>query len=909
MKNFQQLVKNIFVPTSSNIEFGIYRLLNYKRNRINNFIDHDLKNIIENTFTKYEINDDRQDQIYDNIYAFFSKYFKDGDFILNDDPDLNHNRYYIKTDMFFKDYTFNLGAYTVMFNIVSDKDKIILTENNKERFFVLADNDPIIITDKTITVNLQYRSLTNDDITYYNIEGKTNRSIQNNINKTICNNILNNSNINLKLDEILSQINKFINATIRYKDYFIYKDIKNFLLKQLDCFIKSKILNIDIENDLNIQIKTAKAIKEIGTEIINFISQIEEFQINQWEKKKFVISTEYVISIDKIPEELYDEILKNTNQLNEWEKLGFGKITDKKDLILKEDLLKKEYKKLTIDTKYFSQSFKDHLIELLTKTQDLDDILNGIVIKSENYQALNTIMPKYKNKIQTIYIDPPYNTGATKFIYNDKYNLLSWITMLENRLTLARNLMSKDGVIFISIGDSYKTTARITSTAYLQTICNSIYGEDNSIATFVRKSGTGPRQDIKYIANTHDYVLFYAKDINNVKINRKKASATKLKYKDSHFKDRGYFELRSLVKTRKSPTLYYPIIVDAGRNIEIFDGQHFEKKPAPERIEIWPDNQLTNKKWSFSWSKSKVDWGIDNDFIVFRNVNNKWTVYYKGYELVDNKDRQRERTNPYNTLILDLYNLLGASEIDDLFNDSIFDYPKPTELIKYLMKIGSNKNSLVLDFFAGSGATAHAVMNLNKEDNGNRKFILIEIGHHFDTVIIPRLKKIAYANNWKHGQPQDNDGTGIFFKYQIFEQYESTLNNIITDENNDIQDEIQFNNPFEYKRQVNLSKNDIPKYLTVDIPETFNYLLGIKVKKIKVRYNERKYMFVLGEKDNKNIAIVWRDGINDDDFIINEIKDWNPQIVYINGQNNLIVENWEIRNIEAEFKRLMNYDI
>lgn len=231
-------------------------------------------------------------------------------------------------------------------------------------------------------------------------------------------------------------------------------------------------------------------------------------------------------------------------------------------------------------------------------------------------------------------------------------------------------------------------------------------------------------------------------------------------------------------------------------------------------------------------------------------------------------------------------------------------------------------------------------MKLNKEDGGKRKFILIEMADYFYTIIIPRIKKIAYSFNWKDGKPQDSDGVGVFFKYQILEQYEDTLDNIELKENKQAPELLKYfldyetrenpsllnidhlKNPFSYKLKVNLEEVGKPQEMVVDIPETFNYLLGLKVKKIKTRNNERKYLFVLGEKEGKDIAIVWRkyednwtedDFKKDKEFIIEELKPWKPSIVYINGQSVLTpklgsdFDSIEIRYIESEFKRLMEW--
>ncbi len=446
--------------------------------------------------------------------------------------------------------------------------------------------------------------------------------------------------------------------------------------------------------------------------------------------------------------------------------------------------IKQQFRHLPIDTKYF----KDLELEILSQFDNLDQALDDWLIKSENYQALNTILPKFKEKVQTIYIDPPYNTGSDEFVYADKFQYSSWLTMMENRLYLAKEMINSKGNIFVSIGDTIKKEIKVNSVSRLQLLLNFIFGEDNYMANFIRKSGIAPRQDIKHIANAHDYVLLYAKNQENVIINKKTADTKRLKYKDSYFEIRGYFDLNQLDRgsIQYSESLDYPINIKKGEIIEVFDGQSFKKIEAPENITIYPGQDPNDKRWIFRWSKSKVLWGIENDFIVFRkDKNDNWKVYYKEYELVDNEGKPRERMNPYDTLILDFYNEIGNSEIENFFGKRLFEYPKPSDLIKHLIQIGTSENSLVVDFFAGSGTTAHAILKFNKEDGGKRKFILTEMGDYFYKVIIPRLKKIAYSFNWKNGKPENNEGVSLFFKYYELEQYEETLANTVY-ENHDL---------------------------------------------------------------------------------------------------------------------------
>jgi adenine specific DNA methylase Mod len=213
---------------------------------------------------------------------------------------------------------------------------------------------------------------------------------------------------------------------------------------------------------------------------------------------------------------------------------------------------------------------------------------------------------------------------------------------------------------------------------------------------------------------------------------------------------------------------------------------------------------------------------------------------------------------------MEAYNEIGSQELKSLFEERVFEYPKPTNLILHLLKIGSFTDSLILDFFAGSGTTVHAVMKLNKEDGGKRKFLAVEMADYFETILIPRIKKTAYSFNWKAGKPQDNNGIGIFFKYYELEQYEDTLRNVKYDDydlfNSPYQDpynqyvfmrDLKMLETLEIDYENNKVNVDLSKlYKNIDIPETLSNLTGKWIKRITPDYIE----FEDGEKiDIKNL--------------------------------------------------------
>lgn len=386
------------------------------------------------------------------------------------------------------------------------------------------------------------------------------------------------------------------------------------------------------------------------------------------------------------------------------------------------------------------------------------DITGNIFIEGENLSVLKILQKSYFGKVKMIYIDPPYNTGKDSFIYPDKFSESkaeyekrvgdkdeegymtkdgmfkrnskengqyhsNWLNMMMPRLYLAKNLLRQDGVIFVSIDDNEVHNLRL--------LMNEIFGEENFISLFVRRQNLAGKQDAKKIAIEHDYVLLYSKSFDENNIIKKDASLEHYKYADEHIETRGNFYLRRLDDDgiKYSDKLNYPIKFLKGESVLIFENEEFKNEILSENLIIYPNNDEGNNSFNWRWSKKKIEWGKKNEIIVLRkNSLNKWQVTFKSYALVDNKLKPIRRENPYGSFILDTPNNLAHYRVKELFNNNkYFKYPKPIDLIKRLIKIGSNKDDIILDFFAGSGTTAHAVMELNKEDGGNRKYICVQL--------------------------------------------------------------------------------------------------------------------------------------------------------------------------------------
>ena len=383
----------------------------------------------------------------------------------------------------------------------------------------------------------------------------------------------------------------------------------------------------------------------------------------------------------------------------------------------------------------------------------------NLYIEGDNLDVLKVLRENYLGKIKMIYIDPPYNTG-NDFVYNDDFaqgkedfeatsglydedgnqildpmqrNTESngrfhtdWLNMIYPRMKAARDLLSEDGIIFISLDDA--------ETYNMKKLADEIFGAENFICNFVRKNKAGSGHDSSSIAIEYDYILCYAKNINACIINQEPIDIVnddKYKLSDEYVERRGKYYLRDLdYRGSYSESGDYPITTPDGSII--YSGGQFGKPNT------------------WRWSKSKFEWGLKNGYIVFKkNGDGKWKVYIKQYQFVDNCDQPYKRTIPYRALI-DFNNGQGSIECGNLLGSNVFSYPKPSELIKHLLKIGSNRDSIILDFFSGSASTAHAVMKLNAEDAGKRKFIMVQLPEVTDEK--SEARKAGYENICQIGE-------------------------------------------------------------------------------------------------------------------------------------------------------------
>ena len=1013
LQKLQNLLQQLFRADAAALDFGIYRIINYRRDQLQAFIDEELpaeinnaldanpeiesdrqeienlaqqirqnfgdgvldadENLINETYKetplvqKYlevkeqvgspQSRDQRADAVFNHLYIFFSRYYEDGDFIprrrysqteryavpYNGEEVYlhwaNRDQYYVKSGEHFSNYRFKSQGITVTFDL---RDVDIEKDNvqGAKRFFIpLSGKTKYNSETGEICIPFEYRPLTDEEKKIYSGKKQQDKIIdaaEPEIMACLTNHYNALSVLAQETDGV-TVLKKHLQTYIRGNtaDFFIHKDLKQFLNRELEVYIKNEVMPLSslIFDDANFQedhltkvnwIETAKLVHKIASQIINFLSHIEEFQKRLWLKKKFVLSTDYCFTLDRIPEEFYPEIVQNTAQLEEWKDLfHIDKIDgDLVNSTYNEQLsvkFLKENPNLVLDTRHFDSDFKDRL---LSQFDDLDNEIDGLLIHGENFQALNLLMEKHHESIRCVHIDPPYNTKTSGFIYKNAYQHSSWLSMMADRLTLAEHLMAKDSCILCHIDENeYENLFHVFNTLPMQDQGTIVWDKRNPVGG----TNTIATQHEYIVCNSKGNVKLYVQPLNRESILRKSVSLIE-KHGDVTPECRKEFRkwIEKNTDLSGGERAYSEIDGDG----EVYTSVHMgapERRTDPKFFQplIHPDTckPCPVPRNGFSGTPEFMQGLLAKNEILFGP---------------DETTQPRRKWYLKERLVTELSSLIpsgekGKHQMDALGLD--FPYCHPVGLYdKLVWSVTSEGKGTILDFFGGSGTTAHATINLNREDNGKRKYILIEMGQHFDTALKPRIKKAVYAEKWKDAKPVSRESRlSHIIKYQRIESYEDALNNIElnkTEQKNLLLDEHQLSyvlesetcesptflniselqNPFNYR--LNIVKDMQTQKQTVDIAETFNYLLGISVQTRQCLYDDdRRYLLYKGTVQQKPVIIIWRetaewkkeDWERDYNFIQESKLTEGTAEVYVNTDS----IDPKVQSLDPLFKRLM----
>ncbi|EMZ39146.1 site-specific DNA-methyltransferase [Helicobacter bilis] len=557
-------------------------------------------------------------------------------------------------------------------------------------------------------------------------------------------------------------------------DFFIHKNARAFLQEQFDLWAYHYLFKDSEIQEWNRDIIAhLSKIRNIALEVIKLIGDFEDELKAVWLKPKFAKKVEYVFSIDiiknaKSQNSLIDSILNDKgfeSQIKEWQELNLiNESFNKEDFIdfcyschieetqiTTKESKNNKYSYLPIDTKHFECETK---YKILNAFEDLESILNGELIKADNFQALNSLMPKYQGKVDLIYIDPPYNAPASEIIYKNNFKDSTWLSMMENRLRLGKEFLSQRGILTCAIDENEQEN--------LGLLLSDIFYEYEKTCVSVVHNPSGTQGD--NFSYSNEFAYFMYPNIKNI------IQGVARDEKDvRNFRDvTGSESLRTAAKN-----CFYPIYVKDSKIVGFGEVCKDDFHPTANVtredgiIEVYPiDPQGIERKWRFA--RQTIE-NIKNElFATFLKTRNVWDI-----------KRSKDTFNPKTTWFDSKYsaNNYGVQILNNILPNNEFDYPKSIHTVKDSIYLASKEDSVILDFFGGSGTTAHAVLELNREGT-NRKFVLVEQGEHFYNVILPRIKKVAFSSEWKNGKLKDDKQVkplNIAFRYYELESYEEAL--------------------------------------------------------------------------------------------------------------------------------------
>ena len=622
-------------------------------------------------------------------------------------------------------------------------------------------------------------------------------------------------------------------------DYFINKDAGTFLREQFDLWLYQYVFKGETAWN-ETRIRQLQSLKAIAFKLIEFIAQFEDELVRIWQKPKFIRGSRYVITLNRLAQqagglELIDRLIKHAGmaaQLIEWVGLGIVDADFKPSAIAegkgKDRKLADGSHLLPLDTAHF----KSLELDLLSLFDDLDEAIDGRLIKSENYQALNTLQNKFRERVKMIYIDPPYNTGGDGFQYHDKFRHSSWLTMVRDRLEACHDFLKPEGVLFSSIDEKERR--------HLEFALDSTFGRDNRVEEIIWVQNTTKNQSPTYSTN-HEYVEVYARNLSKAKAERRMFREPKP----------GYVELTELVADLN---LKYPSTREvAAAILELFkehkeafrrdleqQGVAFDAKLDPWKgLYNYKHAEYRDEQGQFIyesdaeacsatiWVWREVDPSApagkqaastkDENHINYRFYRpphpatarpckppkRGWGRPFApdpsnssrgSFQALDADDRivwgvdEKAKIPQEKRFLHEVETQVAKSVLSDYTDGekeltalvgatNTFANPKPTTLISQFMLQTTDEGEWVLDFFAGSGTTGHAVTRAFQRDGIKRRFMLVESAQHFDATLVPRIKRCFAASSWDSGKPVKREGPGLFCKISAIEQYEEAIGN------------------------------------------------------------------------------------------------------------------------------------
>lgn len=997
LERFQEHLRGLFQLDTADLDFGIYRLFAARREEVERFINEELPASVDAAFSDLldgegkgaaqkmeelaaqiisEAEDDRailpdgkikpdcadkagktlktliaeyeelrrktqekasleeqKDDTYNHLYAFFFRYYDEGDFIprhffgarnryvvpYNGEETLfhwaNRDQYYVKSGENFRDYAFQAdtvaGSWRIQFKIVEASTPPGNTKGDTRFFFPQIASIEVDHESKHVTIPFHYRLPTEQEVKKFGPKSKGQAALLREaapaIVKAVSDPMLAGV-LGQPVHETEKETLTFLDKRLRHftrkntTDFFVHKRLREFLLDELEFYIRDQVVHLmDMDADaatLERKRLSVRVFRRLSERIIDFLARIEDAQKTLFEKKKFALAADYLMPIQHVPEDFREEVLSNKAQIRQWK--DWYSIKPKKDLFNQKGEINRifleQHPTLTVDTRLFDPDFKLRLLVALSDHfGDLDEATDGLLIHSENFQALNYLLPRYEGEVKCIYIDPPYNTGSDEFIYKDSYQKSSWISMLSDRLSVTKGILRPEGSIFINIDDNELHD--------LWGICSLVFGPQNFLANIIWQKIFSAKNTAKYFSGDHDYIISFARNRSVWVPNLlpREGNAEK-RYTNPDNDPRGPWSSSDLTARNYYSLGQYQVTGPKGK---IF---------SPAMGTYWRVNhekfQELDRDGRIWWGKSKTNMPRLKRFLSEVKKGIVPQTLWGHREVGNTQEAKKE-----------LLSIIRFNRPEDVLNTV-----KPVRLLRRVLQIATDTgSSILLDFFAGSGPSGHSVIDLNREDGGRRKFILVEMGDYFDTVLVPRITKVMYTPEWKEGKPkrmatqEEAERMPRLVKIVKLESYEDALHNLtkadqlkglpkvdvdggarrisyvlerLMEKSDSMLNWEALDRPFDYTMEV-LSDQGV-RTSPVDLVETFNALYGLRVQQFDVWQDPetlREYRVIKAAKaDGGKVLVIWRnvppenEAARDRAFLeahIGDLGEWNE--AWVNG--------------------------
>jgi adenine-specific DNA-methyltransferase len=708
----------------ADLDFGVYRMINAARDEIERFLGDELPAQVE-SIASDEFN---EQQIVECLHGFFITC-------------LDHVRFHVHSPGRLPGYAFRLpSGRRVVFERVekASAQERDASSQPKVRVDVLASETPIVVNQEELRITFESREVATGQK-------------QATVNQKTLSAILGEPSVSRWIDELgrcvansgkrkISLLERHLAAfTLWHEQEFrIYPDVTKTLSEGWDAHLQQQLLPFEVLAGADVDVVSQRLellnpLRRLGAKIVERVVRREGLLEAIWQAPRTIERYE-CLTLDRVPAELYPEIAANADQREAWQEwFAINELPDYSSPLSIEFL--RAHPSLVLDARWFDDAFR----RLLNKSDNFDEAHDGLLIESENLQALQTYKARFAGRVKCIFIDPPYNTGVGVWAYADRFGHEQWVAMMRDRLELAHEWLADDGAIFISLDDHEQARLRL--------LLDDIFGEENFLATIIWEKVHTRKNSARHFSVSHDYIIAFAKDKSRWQrqlIARPDTDA----YGNPDGDPRG---------------LWKPDPIYANKP---YGSRYSIRKPNGVTLEPPP-----GRYWRFSEAnflakaaRGEVLWGEDDAYPLVKRY------------LADVQTGLVPTTLFTRAFAGD--NAMANAELRALFGAGRpVSYPKPSRLIERILEIATTPGGedIVLDFFAGSGTTGQAVINLNRRDGGRRKYVLIEQADYFCSVLVPRLTKTVYASQWQAGRPTSQDGISQAFQYVRLETFEEAL--------------------------------------------------------------------------------------------------------------------------------------